>query len=131
MKFYILVLSLLAIANCQLPIKPVGKYEIDLDLAPNLRWSSIIKDQQSNIKVMYTNLLKIFTIPSHIKKIVSTVIPTLPYREYVEELTGIAKEIEMSLEDVFLINLLYEIKTACTAIVYRNSKGEIEFAKKS
>ena len=60
---------------------------------------------------------------------IKKVIPYLQYQEYVGELKGIAEVMDKPLVDIFLLNLIYELRTACTAIVYRNKDGTIEFAK--
>merc|ERR1712002_230855 len=148
---YLLCIIFLSFVSCELPppfeekcesnLYPpvsgsVSTYEIDLDVAPELRWKKLSTDKAHEIANLLT-VLKSYLINwspyfKYLIKFVDNdlemIAETFP-EEYRRELEGIAKYTNMPLGEIVLYNIFYEVFTFCTSIVAEDSKGTIYHAR--
>ena len=114
-------------ANCQ---TEVPKYRIDLDQPAETRWLKIGHDFAT-----YTPYLKMMmeqAIPSTVLPLAEKValyLDTIFDEPYPGELRGVAKAINMTLPDVILLNLVYDLTAYCTSIVAQDNQGDIYHAR--
>ncbi|XP_063314762.1 N-acylethanolamine-hydrolyzing acid amidase [Pelobates fuscus] len=105
------------------------QYNISLDLPPDQRWEPVLKQYDSTyLRDTLEYLLKNF-IPNWIRLFASplgefhlTFFVTEPYAS---ELRSISRILDISVGDVFLINLFYELTVYCTSIIAQDDQGNI------
>lgn len=112
----------------------VPRYVINLDLPPSERWNQLIIDKKQNILDLLQNL-KNFTGEFFHGKLFKLVDKYLPYmaktlpQPYLSELNGIAKVAEISLGEITLYNIFYEVFTVCTSLISEAKDGKILHAR--
>jgi len=150
LKYFVYII-LLTVVSCELPFPfeekceknlyppasgPVSSYDINLDIAPELRWKKLITDKahelQGLIKFIKTFLLDWSPYFKYIIEFMDNDAGGLAESfpdEYKRELEGIAKYSQLPLGDIVVYNIFYEIFTLCTSIVAEDSKGNIYHAR--
>ena len=112
---------------------------INLDLAPRLRWQSVVRDLLAAPGFNYTYGPVIDYITSKYGKevvelldIISGDLESYLIPEYVDELRGCADAVQaagygnlLPLQTIVTLNLLYELTTFCTSIVSEDSQEKI------
>ena len=106
------------------------KYRIDLDQPAEKRWREIGMDYRTYAP----ELLKILNqkIPSKVFPLVEKValyVDTLFDEPYPGELKGFAEAFNISLADVILANIFYDLTAHCTSIVAQDEHGDIYHAR--
>lgn len=99
-------------------------FKINLDLPPQERFKEVILAKQSEIR----NFIDVFfqIAPKEFFPRINLVDSIIPiHKEFFEELEGVAKYANCSLQRAFAINLIYEILASCTSIVSASSDGTI------
>lgn len=106
------------------------EYVVDLNLPPANRYDQIVKDHKElileihrtikggireNIWINIANVYRTVAIPK--------------YREYAEEIAGIAKILNISAQDLYVVNCFYEIAVMCTSIVARDKNNKLILAR--
>lgn len=108
----------------------VPQYTINLDLAPEDRWTQLITDKKEQMVALVAhvrNLTKLVLgdrvfqiIIDHLDEL-STTLPS-PYRE---EMVGISRVSGLPVSEVTLYNIFYEVFTFCTSIIVQDSTGRL------
>ncbi|MBN3299219.1 ASAH1 ceramidase, partial [Amia calva] len=109
----------------------VAWYTIDLDLAPQKRWTQLISEKKVELGSMMQvirDLADAF-VPSGklielVDKDLPLVLDTLP-SPFKEEIQGIADASGLPLGEVLLFNVFYEVFTVCTSLVAEDSTGKL------
>jgi len=106
------------LSNFQPPI-----YNMSLDVNATERWRKPITDFKAQLHA---------SLQSYEDEIGLAFLRTTPLswiKSYdaamAEEIAAVAELADMSPGDVFWINMMYELKTYCTSIVYEDKKGNI------
>ncbi|KAM6972189.1 acid ceramidase [Aplochiton taeniatus] len=106
-------------------------YTVDLDLHPSDRWTALITDKKADLVNMIQaikDLADAFVPSGKLVHMVDVALPllanTLPY-PFKDELKGIATASGVSLGEVVLFNVFYEIFTVCTSVVAEDSTGNL------
>ncbi|KAH0616157.1 hypothetical protein JD844_027075 [Phrynosoma platyrhinos] len=113
----------------------VPKYIINLDLPPRERWSYIIHDKKAELKAVIQNLRNILISFLHNKKYMAALESKLAWLgstlppPFKEEIEGIASAAEISLGDIVVFNIFYEIFTVCTSIIAEDKTGKLYHAR--
>ena len=108
----------------------VPKYKIDLDQEAETRWREIGYDfvaYSSTVLEIIRNRIPPTVLPLAEK--VALYLDTLFDEPYPGELRGLAEAFNMTLPDVILFNIFYDITAYCTSIVAQNEQGEIFHAR--
>ena len=107
-----------------------GWFDVDLDVAPKLRWLHVFKRYEKELidfkqgLVQKFNQLLIGQLPNHnltLEKFYDLAFQRLP-TDTQEEMRGVFEtfpQIERNM--LIIMNLLYELMTACTSVVARKS----------
>ena len=104
----------------------IETFQINLDSPPEERWKEPIlakKDFIHQYKEMVFQKIQTSDIPSILSDIRNN--SYFSNSDFSREISGVAKYSNLSHEEVFLLNYMYEMFAACTSIVYENSNGEI------
>ncbi|XP_065672924.1 N-acylethanolamine-hydrolyzing acid amidase isoform X2 [Hydra vulgaris] len=106
----------------------VPTYILDLETKPELRWFEITKKYSQFADAIRNVIQKM--IPTRYIKLVETAINIFHLenyfpKEYASELVGVANGLNLTLPEVFLVNVLYEAGALCTSIVAKNENGTI------
>lgn len=108
-------------------ISPLKVYKIDMDLEPADRWREFINDKREGMNELF--------------EYVSSQIPFFQFatqfsmgqfntdREFVYELMGISDLSGISYTNLFTMNFIYELWSACTSAIIRNTNGQIIHAR--
>lgn len=106
------------------PAYPIAWVEVNLDLAPESRWTEVVQARKSQI------LQVLDVIKNAIPK---TVLPILEDAGDIgehfwpldirEEMQGVADILGVPVADVLAMNLYYELNSGCTSIVAERSDG--------
>lgn len=107
-------------------VAQIKTYKIDLDLAPKDRFKQVTNDfkepmnewLQAEKKQIDSKYLPFFEV------LASGIDEFLPY-PFNEEMKGIAEALDVSLGDVVLINLIYDLTAFCTGVLAVDSNGQI------
>ncbi|CAD6193151.1 unnamed protein product [Caenorhabditis auriculariae] len=108
-------------------------YNIDLDEDPRTRWNEVGESHGKQILAaldtvkMFIALIDV-SIYDFLVEFAAMGVPNLP-EPYHQEIIGMAKASGLSVGEVALLNLFYEIKKGCTSIVARDKDGEIYHAR--
>ncbi|XP_077977688.1 N-acylethanolamine-hydrolyzing acid amidase-like [Glandiceps talaboti] len=126
-KVFVLLLSVFSLCSCHIA-KKAPRYVLNLDLPPEKRWESIVAHW--NVTKLQENLQ--FVIKTEVPEVLIPVVQMIGGNidkyipsPYSGELMGMAKAFNMSLGDIVLVNLLYDITAYCTSIVAEDSEGQI------
>lgn len=101
---------------------PLPKFQIDLDLPPRVRWQQVMTVYRAGtLKVMKYLFQKLpGTVHAEVDKLVLEAKERIPGWAR-EEMQGVADILNVTLGDVFLVNLFFEITPFCTSIVTQSS----------
>ena len=102
------------------------RHTINLDLPPEERWVQVLKGYAQYVpQAMAALKVKIpptvFPLAEKLASVIDQHIPA----PYPGEMRGVAKAWNISVADVILINLVYDLTAYCTSIVAEDSKGNI------
>jgi len=99
-------------------------FKIDLDLPPEERFRDVILSKKEEIKSFADIFLD--TLPSVLLDNLKYLEPIVSqHQEFYHELLGVAKYANISFEEAFAFNLIYEILASCTSIVSIDKHGNI------
>uniref|UniRef100_A0A8C2JRV4 Acid ceramidase n=1 Tax=Cyprinus carpio TaxID=7962 RepID=A0A8C2JRV4_CYPCA len=101
-------------------------YTVDLDLPPSERWTQVIKDKNTEVKLF--NNVHVFYHVSHVSYKKPLIVDTLP-QPFSDEIKGIAAVSGIPLGEITLFNIFYEVFTVCTSIVAEDFNGNIYHAR--
>ncbi|KAI1730429.1 beta subunit of n-acylethanolamine-hydrolyzing acid amidase domain-containing protein [Ditylenchus destructor] len=108
---------------------------VDLDLPPRQRFQQAygpfaeeIKDVVEIVKSFIRSLLGQFTV-NVLETIMTQAHAKLFPSPYKEEIEGIAEATGISVADLAMLNIFYEISRFCTSIVAENGNGELYHAR--
>jgi acid ceramidase len=107
-----------------------------LDLPPQQRWVDISKTYKAEVNALITYIKgfiiefspKFKELIALIENDLAPVADTLP-APYGDEIKGIATAVDMSLGDVVLYNIFYEVFTLCTSIIGVDVNGNTMHAR--
>ncbi|KAG7329240.1 hypothetical protein KOW79_007414 [Hemibagrus wyckioides] len=105
-------------------------YTLDLDLPPYQRWTQVIKEKKAELTAMIQAVKDLANSFFHGKLIhlvdqgLPLIVDMLPY-PFNEEIKGIASVSDVSLGEVVLFNIFYEVFTVCTSVVAEDLNGNI------
>ena len=113
---------------------PVPTFTINLDLPATERWADIAKSYADKMRFLYDEIMAV--VPSPVLDMTSVLAAHLfkyipqPYRD---EMLGFAENAKVSIGELILCNLLYDItayntsllEEGCTSIVVEDSTGKI------
>jgi len=111
--------------------RAVGWHVVHLDDAPEARWTSLIKEKRKEIAALITHIKTYIKELSGssiliqiIEKDLGPLADTMRY-PFGEEMKGIAKAGNMTVSDIVMFNIFYEIFTFCTSIVAEDPNGKL------
>lgn len=109
-------------------------HTIDLDAAPEDRWTAVVTPLSAQILAMIDQLVD--RIPPTLRnEILANLTRNAPgYVDamppvYAAEIRAIAAATDIDLGLIFLYNIAYELEGACTSIVAQNSNGDVFHAR--
>lgn len=99
-------------------------FRINLDDPPRLRWEGVMRANKAAVRETMSDIFAKLPREVHaeVDKLVLDARGRLP-SWVIEELTGVADVLDMSLADVVLVNLFFEITPFCTSIVAQSSES--------
>lgn len=105
----------------------IGWYTIDLDAAPQDRWTEPVTHFKTEIQqlidlIVSFDLAK--TIITEIQKDSNSVLERFP-NDWGQEIASIAQIIDREVADVIFYNIAYEVMGFCTSIVAMNTDGSV------
>nr|XP_054756069.1 acid ceramidase-like [Lytechinus pictus] len=113
----------------------VGTYVLNLDQAPEDRWTGLVKPMADKMKIMIQDIKDLVGIFVNETKAVNLVdellaplTDTFP-EPYQGELRGIANATGIPLGEVVLYNIFYEVFTVCTSLVAQDKTGDLFHAR--
>ncbi|ESO99142.1 hypothetical protein LOTGIDRAFT_84289, partial [Lottia gigantea] len=109
---------------CDVPTIP-GRYILNLDLPPEQRWNDIVPKYKEAVKDMHDLLEDFFEDGLALIDFVASELDQYIPAPYADEMRGISLALNMSLGEVVMSNLLYELQMTCTSIVLEDQKGGI------
>lgn len=119
---------------------PLKKYTIDLDLAPEDRWTEIVQDHKDVITSLLGLLKVLFSGDAQKQLMDAVIVPD----ELKREMEGVAKAANATYEEALMGTMFYELSAvsddlpeewqmvgtkACTGIVAQNSNGTVFHAR--
>ncbi|KAK6176834.1 hypothetical protein SNE40_015060 [Patella caerulea] len=105
-------------------------FQVDLDLQPSARWAHIIQKYHQIVKDSHAVIRS--KVPEKlipIAEFIAADFDNLLEQPYADELRGIAITANMSLGDIVLTNLVYDISAFCTSITMQDAHGQIWHAR--
>lgn len=124
-RLVFLLLALVIVADCFTP-RTVKSYNIDLDTAPEYRWNEVVDDFAEYFPEL-RSIIKAY-IPAELLPLVDVLgdaINTFIPEPYATEILGIGQRSGISVGEVLILNILYDISAACTSIVAEDEEGHI------
>lgn len=113
-------------SDVPLETRPPKKYVVNLDEPDEFRWTQVVQDHREIVKDVHVVLRKY--IPDELIPLAEKIgadIDQYLHAPYAGEMRGIAKALNISLGDVVLLNIIYDLTAYCTSIVSQDSKGQI------
>lgn len=110
--------------------KNVTREIVDLDAPAPQRWAHIVQPRKHFFAPLLAFLAK--EIPASVRPLIDELMADLDDylpAPYPDELRGISTAANVSLGDVVLMNLFYELNSACTSIVACNANGSVWHAR--
>jgi len=111
----------------------IKEFVINLDLPPEERYNEVLKAKYAETKElfeMFKSFISKFTrIALYINQMIYSYSKSLLPEEYVNEIKGVGVALDMSEEDAFLGNIIYELGSRCTSIVAQNKEGQVFLAR--
>ncbi|XP_075234167.1 acid ceramidase-like isoform X2 [Lycorma delicatula] len=104
----------------------IPTYELDLDKPPEERWVQLVNDKNAELLALYqmlkNNTYQLFgvNILEYVDLLMPFVTKTLP-KEYYKELIGISSATGITVGEVTLYNIFYELFSACTSVVMQSN----------
>lgn len=108
----------------------IPKFTIDLDQPAETRWRNVARKFAAFIPTMQ-QILKL-KIPSYVLPLAEEValyVDTLFEEPYPMELKGLSEAVNISLSEVILTNMFYDLTAYCTSIVAQDEHGDIFHAR--
>lgn len=136
----IVALALAGVALAERKKTPLKEFVIDLDLAPEERWTEVVTAHKTYIKLMMDALRLLFSGDAAQQLLNATVVDD----EQRGEMQGIADALGVPYKDALMVNFFYELDEvadalpeewrqvmarACTGIVAQSSNGTIYHAR--
>jgi len=118
------------------PKKLLKQYTINLDSAPEDRWTEAVQDHKNEIKAIVQGF-KILFNKGERAQLVAALKQGMP-DEYLRELQGISTAAKMDYDNIIMANAFYELTSfqgveaasrACTSIVAQNANGSMYLAR--
>jgi hypothetical protein len=122
------------------PKEPVERFVVNLDLPPRERWKKVIAEKVDALKALLDIIEVAFKLsqPKVTRELVDASMAGIE-NEYLEEMRGIAEAANVSVSDVMMANMYYEISgvadtpldlsKSCTSIVTQNANKTIYFGR--
>ncbi|KAK3739863.1 hypothetical protein QZH41_009103, partial [Actinostola sp. cb2023] len=128
MLFLVVVLLAISCSSSE-PIQ-AKRFTVNLDLPPQQRWLAIAKEYKQFAPVLEKDLKTMLSPLFYplLEKLALFVDDHLP-APYPDEMRGFAKGFNVSLSDVILFNLMYDLTAFCTSIVAQDKSGNIYHAR--
>ncbi|XP_060564846.1 N-acylethanolamine-hydrolyzing acid amidase-like [Ruditapes philippinarum] len=107
-------------------IKPPKKYVVNLDVEPEKRWQEVALDHTFLIKDIQSIVTSV--IPKDILPYIELIATDIDYylpKPYAGEMRGFAKVLNISVGDIVMTNLIYDVSAFCTSIISQDDKGQI------
>ncbi|RXG52287.1 Acid ceramidase [Armadillidium vulgare] len=114
--------------------KEVERFKINLDEDPKVRWKEVTEAKKEDLKklVIYMEELMTFLLGKRIFNFVNESLPelakTLP-DPYYEEIKGIAEAGNLTVTQITMYNIFYEVFTVCTSIITQDPSGYIHHGR--
>lgn len=129
MLFVVVILLSFSSSSSDNPIQ-AKRYTVNLDLPPEQRWLDLAKEFKPYAPQLLDALKsdlpsKLFPLLEQLALYVDDHFPA----PYPDELRGYAKGFNVSLADMILFNLIYELTAYCTSIVAQDKDGNIYHAR--
>ena len=109
---------------------PLTRFQVELDEHPRLRWKRVIEANMRGVLSTMSNLFSELPEPLHeeLDSLVLTAEARFP--EWArEEMQGIADALNVTLGDVVMVNLFFEMTPFCTSIVAQSTAGRVYHAR--
>jgi hypothetical protein len=106
------------------------EYVIDLDVRPALRYIEIMLEYRDLMLQVYEGIKA--RVNEKLWKTIAEAYKTIAitrYREYAEEIAGMAYILNISAADYYVLNCFYEIIVMCTSIVARDKNNKPVLAR--
>ena len=109
------------------PSRILPEYVIDLDKNPKDRWTVPITKYASGIKKMLNLFFKSKIIQdlAAIIEVDSPIILARMPKDYAEEIKSIAPIVNVSVAEMIIYNMAYEVFGLCTSIVAQDTTGHV------
>ncbi|KAL4233594.1 hypothetical protein ACF0H5_008275 [Mactra antiquata] len=124
------ILSLVVLGSVLISAQPGTRlpksYIVDLDLPPEQRWQKVVLDYKDMVSDVHKILITY--IPEEILpyvELIATDLDNYIAQPYAGEMRGIASVMNISLGDVVMANLIYDVSAFCTSIVSQDINGQI------
>lgn len=113
-------------------MNPIPEYDFNLNQSPSKRWDKIFNDNQYKIDVAKVEIKKILASIGYntIGKITKPIIYSFKFLNklyYVDEIAYIAERMEMSFDEILILQLIYECSSACTSAVLNIGGNDLFF----
>jgi len=115
--------------------RKVEWHVVNLEAPPEVRWAPIVKAKAKELGALVAHIKKYIgelsgtsVIVDLLEKDLGPLADTMRY-PFGDEMKGIAKAANMSLSDVVLFNIFYEVFTFCTSIVAEDPNGRLYHAR--
>lgn len=101
-------------------MKEINFFDFDLDIIPENRWKHIFDAFEEKIPELKKNINKIIVSYGSLSDIGDIFIKLIPNSKilYYQELSYIAKRIGLSIFEILILQLTYEISSACTTAIF-------------
>jgi len=105
------------------PSNITSSWTIDLSLKPEHRFQALAKAYTNQIQAI-ANMVNTI-VPQYVIDILDGIVPVIDdlFGEYGAEVKGISDATGISLTEILLLNLVYDLTATCTSIVAVNSQG--------
>ncbi|XP_050714635.1 acid ceramidase-like isoform X2 [Eriocheir sinensis] len=112
----------------------VPLYQVNLDLPPRDRWTTLMKDKGPQVVALIDDMSELVKkvagerIFNFLLSSLTAVTDSLP-QPYKEEIEGIASATGLPVSTVTLYNIFYEAFTLCTSLVIQDQSGHLYHAR--
>ena len=124
-RLVILILLAASVTNCISP-QNVTTFNINLDVAAEDRWNEVVDYYAEYFPNMIPTLKQY--IPAEVLPLLAVVgdeVETYLPEPYAAEIRGIAQRSRVSVGDLAILNVLYDMLAGCTSIVAEDEMGRI------
>ncbi|XP_045196945.2 N-acylethanolamine-hydrolyzing acid amidase-like [Mercenaria mercenaria] len=122
----LLMISLSTTSGSPAGTKKPKKYVVNLDIAPEKRWNQVAMDHAEVIKDVHTIVTSV--IPDVLFPYIERIAAYIDYylqNPYAGEMRGFATALNISVGDVVMMNLVYDVSAFCTSIISQDASGQI------